>query len=205
MPYTPAIAAWVFASVVIFAFAPARAEHAHTLGEVVVTARPIGSRDVAHIPQPVDVLSGEELQEKLASSLGETLCREPGVSASDFGLGAGRPVIQGLGGSGCACSRTALAPWTHPRSAPTNAHMPTRFTGDARYNSALGERMVAMRADGRLDEVLGLHFDALHRDTDEYESGDAHNQQRMGRPDRIPARSRSARCIWTRSRHTTWI
>ena len=214
MPNALARTALVFAIAVAFLpSAPARAEHAHTLEEVVVSARPIGSRDVAHIPQPVNVLSGEELQEKLASSLGETLSREPGVSASDFGQGASRPVIRGLGGSrvrmlengiGSLDASTVSADHAvgiEPVHAeqieilrgpatllygsdafaglvnvvngrlPTNADTPTRFVGDARYNSALGERMVAMRADGRLDEVLGLHFDALHRDSDDYESG----------------------------------
>lgn len=191
----------------------ALAEHTHSLEEVVVTARPIGSRDVAHIPQPVAVLSGEELQEKLSSSLGETLSREPGVSASDFGQGASRPVIRGLGGArvrmlengiGSLDASTVSADHAvgiEPAQAeqieilrgpatllygsdafaglvnvvngrlPTNEQTPTRFQGDARYNSALGERMVALRAEGRLDDMLGLHFDALHRDSDDYESG----------------------------------
>jgi len=45
------------------------------------------------------VLTGEELARKRALTIGETLAREPGISASDFGQGASRPVIRGLGGS----------------------------------------------------------------------------------------------------------
>ncbi len=191
----------------------ALAQHTHTLEEVVVTARPIGSRGMAHIPQPVDVLTGEELREKLASSLGETLAREPGVSASDFGQGASRPVIRGLGGArvrmlengiGSLDASTVSADHAvgiEPIHAeqieilrgpatllygsdafaglvnvvngrlPVNDTAPTRFQGDVRYNSALGERTVAVRADGRLDETLGVHFDALRRAADDYESG----------------------------------
>lgn len=191
----------------------ASAQHTHGIEEVVVTARPIGSRDVAHIPQPVDVLAGIELQEKLAPSLGETLAREPGVSASDFGQGASRPVIRGLGGArvrmlengiGSLDASTVSADHAvgiEPSHAeqieilrgpatllygsdafaglvnvvngrlPLDPGMETRFGADARYNSALEERMVALRADGRIDDTIGLHFDALHRDADPYESG----------------------------------
>lgn len=191
----------------------AGAQHTHGIEEVVVTARPIGSRDVAHIPQPVDVLTGTELQEKLASTLGETLAREPGVSASDFGQGASRPVIRGLGGgrvrmleNGIGSLDASTVSADHAvgiepvhadqieilRGPATliygsdafaglvnvvNGRLPldpdteTRFAGDARYNSATGERMVALRADGRVDDSIGLHIDALRRDADEYDSG----------------------------------
>lgn len=190
----------------------ARAQHTHAVEEVIVTARPI-SRDASHIPLPVGVLTGTELQEKVASSLGETLAREPGVSASDFGQGASRPVIRGLGGARVRMLENGIgsldvstvsadhAVGIEPLHAdqieilrgpatlvygsdafaglvnvvngrlPTAADIPARFQADARYNSALDERVVALRADGSVDEVLGLHFDGLHRDAGDYESG----------------------------------
>ena len=78
---------------------PAQPQHQHELEEIVVTARPAGEQGAEHIPQPVDVLAGDELREKMAASVGETLSQELGVSSSDFGQGAGRPVIRGLGGA----------------------------------------------------------------------------------------------------------
>ncbi|AKU10317.1 putative TonB-dependent receptor [Azoarcus sp. CIB] len=45
---------------------------------------------------PVSVLAGKELVLRRDATLGETLAREPGISASPFGAGASRPVIRGM-------------------------------------------------------------------------------------------------------------
>ena len=73
-------------------------EETLVLEPITVTATPLEVEE-AHIAQPVEVLTGEELRRKQALTIGETLAREPGISASDFGRGASRPVIRGLGGS----------------------------------------------------------------------------------------------------------
>jgi iron complex outermembrane receptor protein len=44
------------------------------------------------------VLSGETLAREVRSTIGETLARQPGVSATSFGPNASRPIIRGLGG-----------------------------------------------------------------------------------------------------------
>lgn len=69
-----------------------------TLPEVVVTATPFNASEGAQILAPVKVLSGNELRDKSSGSLGDTLSRELGVSASAFGAGASRPVIRGMEG-----------------------------------------------------------------------------------------------------------
>lgn len=48
--------------------------------------------------QSVSVVSGRDLDEKARSNLGDTLAQEPGITSSNFGPGAGRPVIRGIGG-----------------------------------------------------------------------------------------------------------
>ena len=48
---------------------------------------------------PNKVLSGDDLQNKLSSTLGATLANELGVSATGYGSGASRPVIRGLEGA----------------------------------------------------------------------------------------------------------
>ncbi len=48
---------------------------------------------------PNKVLAGDELQNKLAGTLGATLANELGVSATGYGAGASRPVIRGLDGA----------------------------------------------------------------------------------------------------------
>ncbi|MFM2111891.1 MAG: hypothetical protein RLZZ271_551, partial [Pseudomonadota bacterium] len=66
-----------------------------SLAPVVVTGNPLGSDSVI---APVDVLSGEALQSRRASTLGDTLNGLPGVSASGFGPNASRPIIRGMDG-----------------------------------------------------------------------------------------------------------
>ena len=46
----------------------------------------------------VAVLEGDELTQKLRPTIGETLARTPGVSATSFGPSASRPVLRGLQG-----------------------------------------------------------------------------------------------------------
>lgn len=65
--------------------------------EITVTASP-EARTGGELAQPVEVVEGRDLQQRLQSTLGETLSAEPGVSSTSFGRGASRPVIRGLGG-----------------------------------------------------------------------------------------------------------
>lgn len=46
----------------------------------------------------ISVVSGEELQREVRSTIGETLIRQPGVSATSFGPNSSRPILRGLGG-----------------------------------------------------------------------------------------------------------
>ena len=63
--------------------------------EIVVVGNPLDARDVV---APVTTLSGANLLLKRASTLGETLNGQPGVSSTGFGPNAARPVIRGLDG-----------------------------------------------------------------------------------------------------------
>jgi len=67
------------------------------LDAVTVRANPLGKTS-DELVQPTTVLSGEELDRKRANTIGETLENEPGISSTDFGSGAGRPVIRGQAG-----------------------------------------------------------------------------------------------------------
>ena len=70
--------------------------HGYEIEEVVVTAHPLSADGLA---QPVDELRGEELDRKIADSIGATVAREPGIHSSSFGPAVGRPVIHGLDGA----------------------------------------------------------------------------------------------------------
>lgn len=79
------------------AVAPAFAHEDVRTDEIIVTASPVG-RSVEETIIGTSVIGGDELQNRLEASIGETLRREPGVSSTFFGPGASRPVIRGLGG-----------------------------------------------------------------------------------------------------------
>jgi len=68
-----------------------------TTEKISVTADPL-ERDISRLAQPAAVLSDEDLRKKRATTLGETLSKEPGIQSSAFGAGAGRPIIRGLDG-----------------------------------------------------------------------------------------------------------
>jgi iron complex outermembrane recepter protein len=87
----------VLAAAVSSAFsASASAQEAHTeLAPVVVTANPLGS-GLFDMVTPVSVVNRKEISGRSGSTLGETLEGVPGVSASNFGPNASRPVIRGL-------------------------------------------------------------------------------------------------------------
>lgn len=65
--------------------------------EIIVTGSPL-TRSVDEAITGVSVLSGYELSDRLASTIGETLKYEPGVSSTFFGAGASRPILRGQGG-----------------------------------------------------------------------------------------------------------
>ena len=72
----------------------------HTDGvveEIIVTSSLQQSR--AETALPVNVLSGEALREKAASTLGETLKELVGVNSASFGSGVGSPIIRGQSGN----------------------------------------------------------------------------------------------------------
>jgi len=68
--------------------------HTQTSPEIIVTA-PF-ERDRFSLPTAVAVLQGTELVRQTRSTIGETLARQPGVSATWFGPNASRPVLRGL-------------------------------------------------------------------------------------------------------------
>jgi len=71
------------------------ARKASQIEEIVVVAHPLSGEGLA---QASDVLTGEELQRKLETSIGATLAQQPGIRSATFGKAVGRPVIHGLGG-----------------------------------------------------------------------------------------------------------
>lgn len=76
---------------------PAASPDGTVLPEIIVTADPF-ARPADTLTQPVEVLTGDALDRRRGLTVGETLENELGVSTTDFGRGAGRPIIRGQGG-----------------------------------------------------------------------------------------------------------
>lgn len=77
--------------------AEAAVEAVVELDAVTVRANPLG-KTADQLVQPTTVVDGEALARKRRGTIGETLENEPGISTTDFGAGAGRPVIRGQAG-----------------------------------------------------------------------------------------------------------
>lgn len=78
--------------------APARREddpHADHTQDIIITGF---SRNREDVLAGTSVLSGAELARDLRPTIGETLARQPGVSATSFGPNASRPVLRGFQG-----------------------------------------------------------------------------------------------------------
>jgi iron complex outermembrane receptor protein len=82
--------------------------HAKDLDAVKVTSSLFGST-ADQLSRPVEVLSGEKLDEVRAASLGETVSGLPGVQSSNFGPGVGRPIIRGMDGPRVAVMADGLS------------------------------------------------------------------------------------------------
>jgi iron complex outermembrane receptor protein len=101
LPFAPAYAQSQPASPTADSAVPARPEtkaqqarHDHS-GEIIVTGV---RRRAGDVLGGVSVLDGAQLTKELRPSIGETLARQPGVSASSFGPTASRPILRGLSG-----------------------------------------------------------------------------------------------------------
>ena len=68
----------------------------HRSDEVIVTA-PIQTSET-DVLQGTSVLTGANLTRELRPTIGETLARLPGVSATSFGPNASRPILRGFQG-----------------------------------------------------------------------------------------------------------
>jgi len=81
------------------ALAPAIHAQSHEPPEEIIVTGVPRDRAAGEIAQSVTVVGGDELDRVRASTLGETLTNQLGVSSSYFGAGASRPIIRGLAGA----------------------------------------------------------------------------------------------------------
>jgi iron complex outermembrane receptor protein len=76
--------------------------------EVIVTSTALRENPL-EVAQPTTVVAGDDLRRQIATSIGETLSKELGVSSTYFGPTASRPVVRGLGGDRVQVLQDGLA------------------------------------------------------------------------------------------------
>ncbi len=90
------------------------------LDVIVVSATPF-NRKLGQTTTGVTILSGDELAEQIEGSIGETLRRQVGVTATSFGAGASRPIIRGLGGDRIRVLEDGIGTFDAAQTSPDHA------------------------------------------------------------------------------------
>ena len=89
---------YLFAAVavapLIAGMAHAQAEDEVRIEQPVIVTLPGLQRTAGELVSNVAALDRKEIVESLASTLGDTLDRQPGVASTSFGQGASRPVLK---------------------------------------------------------------------------------------------------------------
>jgi len=83
-----------YLAVMLAAACPAVFADSIDIDEVIVSASPF-AKSIEAVNKPVNLLSGEDLKNASAATLGETLSGQLGVSSASFGPGVGLPIIRG--------------------------------------------------------------------------------------------------------------
>ncbi|MEO1884678.1 MAG: TonB-dependent receptor plug domain-containing protein, partial [Methylococcales bacterium] len=103
-------------------------EHLEALDKMIISA-PL-NQSVAHTALPVTVLAGDNLRQKMAGTIGETLANEPGITSQSFGPGVGQPVIRGQSGSRISVLQNGLGSLDVSALSPDHANSTDAFFAD---------------------------------------------------------------------------
>lgn len=147
--------------------APAAADeqeqaHQHEDTEVIViNAAPL-ARTELNSAQPISVLSGDELREKQAHTLGETLAKEPGINATHFARVASSPIIRGLDGPRVKITQNGLDTADVSRGSPD--HAVTTETSVAQQVEILRGPATLLYGSGAIGGVVNVVDERIAQD-----------------------------------------
>ena len=106
----------------------AAAEHPdHDSGDIVVTGT---RKHVQDVLGGISILDTGDLTREMRTSIGETLARQPGVSATSFGPAASRPVLRGLSGERVRVLTDGIGSLDMSSSDPDHAVAINQLTAD---------------------------------------------------------------------------
>ena len=116
--------------------------------------------------QPVNVLSGERLRDRQASTLGETLKHEVGVHSSYYGPVASSPIIRGLEGARVLVTQNGLDAGDASRVGPDHAVATEAST--ARQIEILRGPATLFYGSGAIGGVVNIVDDRVPQGLDTY-------------------------------------
>lgn len=150
-----AITTVMIAVLPLSAFAQAQEKQSETPVDetIVIQASPL-NKTALESTQPVSIISGDELQQKHAQSLGETLATEPGINNTHYTAGAGSPVIRGLGGPRVKVTQNGLDTGDVSRASPD--HAVTAETGNAQQIEILRGPATLLYGSGAIGGVVNV-------------------------------------------------
>jgi iron complex outermembrane receptor protein len=135
------------------------ADAADALPEVVVTTSPLAGSANNQVLTPARVVSGDELRDRQAGTLGETLSHELGVSSSGFGAGASRPIIRGLDGARVKMLQNGMS--VSDVSTLSNDHAVATDTATARQVEILRGPAALLYGSGAIGGLVNVINDRI--------------------------------------------
>ncbi|MFT7312089.1 MAG: iron complex outermembrane receptor protein [Paraglaciecola sp.] len=137
--------------------------------KLVITATPFG-RTILESTTPVSVLAGEELQQNLAPTLGETLKNIPGVNSSYYGPVSSPPIIRGLNGPRIKIVQNGLDSSDASRVGPD--HVVSAEASTATQIEVMRGPATLSYGSGAIGGVVNIVNNRLPRETQDGVSGD---------------------------------
>jgi len=120
---------------------------------IVISANPL-NKTALESTQPVNIISGDELQQKHSQSLGETLSLEPGINNTHYTAGAGSPIIRGLDGPRVKITQNGLDTGDVSRGSPD--HAVTTETSSAEQIEVLRGPATLLYGSGAIGGVINV-------------------------------------------------
>lgn len=137
--------------------------------KLVITATPFG-RTILESTTPVSVLAGEELQQNLAPTLGETLKNLPGVNSSYYGPVSSTPIIRGLNGPRIKIVQNGLDSSDASRVGPD--HVVSTEASTATQIEVMRGPATLLYGSGAIGGVVNIVDNRLPRETQDGITGD---------------------------------
>lgn len=137
-------------------------EHQHEDTEVIVISASPLARTELNSAQPISVISGDELREKQAHTLGETLAKEPGITSTHFARVASSPIIRGLDGPRVKITQNGLDTADVSRGSPD--HAVTTETSVAQQIEILRGPATLLYGSGAIGGVVNVVDERIAQD-----------------------------------------